>query len=61
MKDELRKRIEQFIIDYENQTNDIDYMDMATSDVFLETAISLLAECVKQYGVQSPYPRRLYV
>ena len=47
MTEELRHRIEQFIIDYENQTNDIDNMDMATTDVFLETAISLLAECVK--------------
>lgn len=51
MKDELRKRIEQFIIDYENQINDIDNMDMATTDVFLETSISLLAETVQESGV----------
>ena len=51
MKDELRKRIEQFIVDYENQINDIDNMDMATTDVFLETAISLLTETVQESGV----------
>ena len=46
MQDELRQRIEQFIIDYENQINDIENMDLATTDVFLETAIGLLSECV---------------
>lgn len=51
MKDELRKRIEQFILDYENQINDIDNMDIATTDVFLETAISLLTETVQESGV----------
>ena len=51
MKDELRKRIEQFIVDYENQINDIDNMDMATTDVFLETAISLLTETVQESGI----------
>lgn len=48
MKDELRKNIEQFIIDYENQLNDIDNMDMGTTDTFLETAISLLTEVVNE-------------
>lgn len=48
MDNELRKNIEQFIIDYENQINDIDNMDMATTDAFLETAISWLVECVKK-------------
>jgi hypothetical protein len=52
MKDELRKLIEQFIVDYENQINDIDNMDMATTDVLLETAISLLTETVQESGVQ---------
>ena len=46
MQDELRQRVEQFIIDYENQINDIENMDLATTDVFLETAIGLLGECV---------------
>ena len=47
MDDNLRRNIEQFIIDYENQLNDIDNMDMGTTDTFLETAISLLTEVVK--------------
>ena len=46
MKDELRKRIEQFIIDYENNIDDV-HNNIANMNSFLETAISLLAECVK--------------
>lgn len=47
MNDQLRKNIEQFIIDYENQLNDIDNMNTATTDSFLETAVDLLTEVVK--------------
>ena len=47
MTDELRQNIEEFIVAYENQINDIDNMDMATTDVFLEGAINLLTEVVK--------------
>jgi hypothetical protein len=54
MKDELRKRIEQFIIDYENNidqnTGDIS-MDSATTYLFLDNAICLLAETVQESGV----------
>ena len=46
MKDELRQRIEKFIIDYENNIDDV-HDNIANMDSFLETAISLLAECVK--------------
>lgn len=44
MTDELRKRIEEFIIHYENA----DLENMSTVDVFLETAINLLEETVNQ-------------
>ena len=47
MTDELRQNIEKFILAYENQLNDTDNMDMATTDIFLEGAINLLAEVVK--------------
>lgn len=46
MRDELKRSIEEFIINYENQINDIDNMDLATTDMFLEHAINLLSECV---------------
>ena len=47
MKEGLRKRIEQFIIDYENHIDDV-HDNVATMDSFLETAISLLTETVKE-------------
>lgn len=43
MKDELRKRIEQFVLDYENNIDDI-HDNIANMDSFLETAIDLLTE-----------------
>jgi len=46
MQDELRKRIEQFIVDYENNIDDV-HDNIANMDSFLETAIGLLAECTK--------------
>jgi|TARA_B100001094_G_scaffold166201_1_gene160860 hypothetical protein len=48
MQDELRTNIEAFIISYENQINDIDNMDMRTTEIFLEGAINLLTEVVKE-------------
>ncbi len=48
MTDELRQNIEKFILAYENQINDIDNMDMRTTDIFLEGAINLLTEVVKR-------------
>ena len=48
MTDELRQNIEKFILAYENQLNDTDNMDMATTDIFLEGAINLLTEVVKK-------------
>ena len=48
MTDELRQNIEKFILAYENQINDIDNMDVATTDIFLEGAINLLTEVVKK-------------
>jgi hypothetical protein len=50
MKDELRKRIEQFIIDYENNIDDV-HDNIANMDSFLETSISLLTETVQESGV----------
>ena len=48
MTDELRQNIEKFILAYENQINDIDNMDIATTDIFLEGAINLLTEVVNE-------------
>jgi len=45
MNFELKSSIEQFIIDYENQIND---MDKLTTDIFLEKAINLLEKVIKQ-------------
>ena len=50
MKDGLRKRIEQFIIDYENNIDDV-HNNIPNMDSFLETAISLLTETVQESGV----------
>lgn len=50
MKDGLRKRIEQFIIDYENHIDDV-HENVATMDTFLETAMALLTETVQESGV----------
>jgi len=50
MQDELRKRIEQFIVDYENNIDDV-HGNIANMDSFLETAISLLTETVQESGV----------
>ena len=50
MQDELRKRIEQFIVDYENNIDDV-HDNIANMDSFLETAISLLTETVQESGV----------
>lgn len=44
MKEELRKRIESFIIDYENSNLE----NMATTDIYLETAVDLLTELVNE-------------
>ena len=43
-QDELHKRIEEFIVDYENNIND----NMSMMDSFLQTAISLLTEVVNE-------------
>ena len=50
MKEGLRKRIEQFIIDYEHHIYDV-HENAATMDTFLETAMSLLTETVQESGV----------
>lgn len=46
MDSELKRVIEQFIIDYENQIDDIDNMDIVTTSSFLEVAIDFLTQCV---------------
>jgi hypothetical protein len=51
MEDNLRKDIEKFIIDYENQIHDLGNIDMTTTDelpllVFLETSVNLLSKCL---------------
>lgn len=43
MDDNLRKNIEEFILDYENNIDDI-HDNIANMDSFLETAIDLLTE-----------------
>ncbi len=48
MTDELRQNIEKFIVAYENQMEDIDNMDMRTTDIFLDGAVNLLTEVVKE-------------
>ena len=45
MNSEVKGSIEQFIVDYENQIND---MDKLTTDIFLEKAINLLEKVIKQ-------------
>lgn len=45
MRDELRKRIEEFVLDYENNIDDI-HENIANMDTFLGTAIDLLTEVV---------------
>ena len=50
MTEELRHRIEQFILDYENNIDDV-HDNIANMDSFLETAISLLTEAVQESGV----------
>lgn len=45
MNSEVKGSIEQFIVDYENQIND---MDKLTTDIFLEKAINLLEKAIKQ-------------
>lgn len=47
MNDQLRRNIEQFIVDYENQLNDIDNMNIATTASFLETAVDLLTKVIE--------------
>lgn len=44
-QDELHKRIEKFVLDYENKINDI-HDNIANMDSCLETAIGLLTEVV---------------
>jgi hypothetical protein len=48
MRDELRQNIEKFIVAYENQINNKDDMDIRTTDIFLEGAINLLTEVIKE-------------
>jgi len=45
MDDKLRIKIEEFILDYENNIDDI-HDNIANMDSFLETAIDLLTEVV---------------
>ena len=44
MRDDLRRRIEQFIIDCENA----DLENMATTDMYLQTAVDLLTEVANE-------------
>lgn len=47
MDDNLRRKIEEFILDYENNIDDI-HDNIANMDSFLETAINLLTEVVNE-------------
>ena len=47
MTDELRKKIEEFILDYENNVQDVNNIWHNTR-VFLETAINLLTDVVNE-------------
>jgi len=51
MKEDLRKRIEGFIIDYENT----DLENMAITGIYLETAVDLLTELVNDEQNQRSY------
>ena len=46
-QDELHKRIQQFILDYKNNIDDI-HDNIANMDSFLETAVNLLTEVVNE-------------
>ena len=46
MTDELKNRIRDFIVSWDNTIND-EFMGLADYDLFLETAISLLEESIK--------------
>ena len=48
MDDNLRRKIEEFILDYENNAQDVNNIWHNTK-VFLETAINLLTEAVNDY------------
>ncbi len=48
MDDVLRKAIEQFIIDYENQVHEVDNTELSFVCIpFLEKSVDLLTECIK--------------
>tara|TARA_B100001778_G_scaffold245975_1_gene206151 strand:- start:1091 stop:1246 length:156 start_codon:yes stop_codon:yes gene_type:complete len=48
MDDVLRKSIEQFIIDYENQVHDVDNNELSLLSIaFLEKSVDLLTQCIK--------------
>jgi len=47
MRDELQKNIAEFLLDYENNAQDV-HAIWANTTVFLETAINLLTEVVKE-------------
>lgn len=50
MTNELRLRIEKFIIDYENQLSNVDNTEPKIMGVLLETAVILLGDTI---GVNS--------
>jgi hypothetical protein len=47
MTDDLRNRIKDFIVSWDNTIND-ESMGLADYDLFLETAISLLEETIEE-------------
>jgi hypothetical protein len=47
MTDELKNRIRDFIVSWDNTIDD-DFMGLADYDLFLETAISLLEETIEE-------------
>jgi hypothetical protein len=44
MSPQLRKTVQDFLVDYDNPVND--FNNMANCDLWLETAINLLQQCV---------------
>lgn len=44
MNDKLREKVQNFLVDYDNTVDD--FMSRADYDLWMETAITLLQQCV---------------
>ena len=56
MNDKLKETIQNFLVDYDNTVND--FMSTADYDLWLDTAINLLQQCVvDKTKTKTEYPR----